>query len=162
MAIKLDMSKAFDRVRWPFLEMVLLKFGFSNTWVNLILKTLRTITYKLKINGELSELITPQAGVRQGDLLSPYLFIIMAEALSTLLTNGMNTKVISGISLSKFSPSFNHLFFADDSMLFSKTSKLDAYGIINVLNTYSKAFEQRINLNKYGIIFSKNCPSHLK
>lgn len=48
MAIKLDMSKAFDRVRWPFLMKILLKFGFDTKWANLILKTLNTISYKIK------------------------------------------------------------------------------------------------------------------
>lgn len=164
MAIKLDMSKAFDRVRWPFLAKVLLKVGFNTTWVDLILKTLNTVSYKLKANGVLilSEVIHPKVKIRKGDPLCPYLFIIMAKALSTLLTNSLIARTVSGISLSKHSPNFNHLFFADDLMLFTKATTQDAYEIINVLNTYSKASGQRININKYGIIFSKNCPQHLK
>lgn len=162
MAIKLDMSKAFDRVRWDFLKKVMLKFGFCDMWVNLTFKTLSTVSYRLKVNGELSDMIIPKAGVRQGDPLSHYLFIIMAEALSTLLTNTLESKAISGISLSKHSPSFNHLFYADDSMLFAKATTQDAYGIIKVLNTYSKASGQKINLSKSGIIFSKNCSHPLR
>lgn len=61
--------------------------------------------------------------------------------------------IISGISLSNHGPRFNHLFFADDSMLFSKATKEDAYGIIKVLNTYTKASGQRANLSKSAIIF---------
>lgn len=100
MAIKLDMSKAFDKVRWSFLEKILLKFGFSVTWVNLVLKTLRMISYRIKINGSLGEEIVPKGGVRQGDPVSPFLFIIMAEALSTLLTKSLDSNAISGLSLS--------------------------------------------------------------
>lgn len=53
MAIKLDMSNAFDWARWPFLKQILLKFGFDTKWVDLVLKTLSTISYKLKVNGTL-------------------------------------------------------------------------------------------------------------
>lgn len=110
----------------------------------------------------MSDKIIPLGGIRQGDPLSPYLFIIVAEALSSLLTNGLSSKTISGIGLSKHSPRFNHLFFADDSMLFTKASTQDAYGIINVLNAYSRASGQRINLHKSRIIFSKNCSPQIK
>lgn len=158
MAIKLDMSKVFDTVSWSFMGKILLKFGFNTKWTDLILRSLKSISYRLKINGQLSEEIIPQGGVRQGDPLSPNLFIIVAEALSSLLINGLSNKTISGISLSKHSPSFNYLFFADDSMLFTKESCQEAYAIVNILNAYSKASRQRINLHKSGIIFSKNCP----
>lgn len=71
MAIKMDMSKAFDLVRWPFLRKILIKFGFSTTWVELVLKSLNTISYRLKVNGCLSDGIIPQGGVRQGGSTIP-------------------------------------------------------------------------------------------
>lgn len=124
--------------------------------------SLTNVTYKLKINGSLGEEIIPKGGIRQGDPLSPYLFIIVAEALSNMLTNSLDWNKISGISLSKHGPKFNHLFFADDSMLFTNASCKEAYELINVLNCYTMASGQRINLHKSGIIFSKNCPNQIK
>lgn len=79
----------------------------------------------------------------------------MAEALPalpTLLTNGLENNTIPGITLSNHGPRFNHVFFADDFMLFTKATKEDAYEIIRVLNSYTKALGHRTNLSKSGII----------
>jgi hypothetical protein len=70
-ALKLDMSKAYDRVEWGFLKGMLLKLGFKKNWVDLIMKCVSTVRYRIKVNDEVSEMITPQRGLRQGNPLSP-------------------------------------------------------------------------------------------
>jgi hypothetical protein len=81
---------------------------------------IRTVTYSILINGQPHGLITPTRGLRQGDPLSPYLFILCAEVLSSLLQHSSKEGLISGVSLSRGGTRIHHLFFADDSLLFSQ------------------------------------------
>ena len=64
MALKLDMSKAYDRVEWTFLEKIILKLGFQNSWVSLIMECITMVTYSIMINGEPQGMITPTKGIR--------------------------------------------------------------------------------------------------
>ncbi|KAA3462544.1 LINE-1 reverse transcriptase isogeny [Gossypium australe] len=95
--IKLDMSKAYDRVEWDFFENVLLKFGFSDEWVNKIMCCVCTVRYKVKCNMQLTDTIVPERGLRQGDPLSPYLFLFCMEVLSRMLIDAQENLRIRGI-----------------------------------------------------------------
>ena len=102
MALKFDMSKAYDRVEWDFLELIMRKIGFNDRWVHLTMTCVRTISYSVVVHGQPYGKILPTRGIRQGDPLSPYFFILCAEGLSFLLQKAEQEQ--RGTRL-------NHLFF---------------------------------------------------
>lgn len=116
--IKLDMAKAYDRIEWGFLNNVLLTMGFPNNMVSTIMKCVSTVSFSILINGQPTDSFIPQRGLRQGDPLSPYLFILCAEVLSGLLTKGQTDGSFHGVIIAPNAPPISHLFFADDSLLF--------------------------------------------
>lgn len=155
MAIKLDMNKAYDRLEWGILEKILLAYGFVPRWVGLVLKLVTSFTYRYKVNGFISTSITPGRGLRQGDPLSPYLFILVVDVLSHLLIKAKEGARLEGFCLARGAPSLTHLLFAVDALLFEKASPQNAYEIIRILNLFSKCSGQKINLTKSGMIFVK-------
>lgn len=121
-ALKLDMSKAYDRVEWAFLESAMIKMGFQQSWVVWIMRCIRTVSYSFILNGEAKGVVLPTRGLRQGDAISPYLFLICAEVLSLMISAAETQNRLHGLKICKRAPSISHLFFADDSFIFFKAS----------------------------------------
>uniref|UniRef100_A0A2N9F8H0 Reverse transcriptase domain-containing protein n=1 Tax=Fagus sylvatica TaxID=28930 RepID=A0A2N9F8H0_FAGSY len=156
MAVKLDMSKAYDRVEWDFLSTMMCKMGFNDRWVNLVMQCLQTVSYSVVLNGEPMGYIRPTRGIRQGDPLSPYLFLICAEGLTTLLQNNAASGQLTGLSLNRGGPQISHLFFADDSLLFCKATMEECRVLLSTLNVYERASGQKLNYEKTSLFFSTN------
>ena len=133
MVIKLDISKAYDRVEWPFLECVMKILGFNERWITLMMLCVSTVSYSILINGGPHGYIRPTTGIRQGDPLSPFLFLLCTEGLHGLLTKSAARGDIHGFSLSRRSPPLTHLLFADDSLLFCVSNLEECQKILEIL-----------------------------
>ena len=129
MAIKLDMSKAYDRVEWDCLQQIMRKLGFHEKWISIVMRCVSSVKYAIWINGQSYGQIRPTQGLRQGDPLSPYLFIICAEGLSALLHCAAQRKAIRGVVASSRGPRISHLYFANDSLVFGRVTVSEAMKI---------------------------------
>jgi hypothetical protein len=159
-AIKLDMMKAYDRVEWHYLEAIMLKLGFSHSTVRLILKCVSSVRFSVRVNGELLPFFTPSRGLRQGDPISPYLFLLCGEGFSALLNHFGGALVDRGIRVSFQSPWINHLLFADDSLIFMSAKMQSGDRLNNILRIYGECSGQCVNREKSSI-FSVQIPRFL-
>ena len=118
MAIKLNMSKAYDRVEWVYLEAMMRKMGFHEKWISLIMMCVTIMSYSVLINGEPKGKIIPKRGLRQGDPISPYLFLLCAEGLSAMFKREERVGHIKGVAVSRGAPRISHLLFVEDKLFF--------------------------------------------
>ena len=109
------------------------KLGFDPRWVRLAMETVTTTSYSVLINGEPKGFINLSRGIRQGDPLSSYLFILYAEDLFALLRTAEKTRVIKGIKSSQHGVSVSHLLFADDNLLFYRATVGECLRLLHLL-----------------------------
>ncbi|KAL9690755.1 hypothetical protein QQ045_011163 [Rhodiola kirilowii] len=140
LTLKLDMSKAYDRVEWNFLRAVLVKLGFPKDWIDLVMRIVCSVVYNVRVNDLFTNDIVPGRSLRQGDPLSPYLFIMCAEWLSRSLDERMLNKRLTGIQIARNAPSVSHLFFADDSLVYLRAELAEVRELKEVLSKYGKKF----------------------
>lgn len=156
MALKLDLSKAYDRMEWSFLWKVMERFGFANPWIDMTMQCVTFVRYSFLVRGKLRGYINPSRGLRQGDPLSPYLFLLGAEGFSALLSQKARTSRLPGIVICPSTPSINQLLFTDDSLLFAEASTFACQEIEDVISTYGSTSGQKVNFSKSSIVFSKS------
>ena len=156
LALKLDVSKAYDRVEWGFLKGTMIKLGFLEVWVDRVMSCVSTPSSSVRINGKSYGNITPSKGICQGDPLSPYLFLICAEGFTSLLAKAEIEGRLHGVTLCRSAPSITNLLFADDSLIFCQANKDEVQVVSNTLQLYAKASGQCINLEKSSAYFNSN------
>jgi hypothetical protein len=114
LALKIDISKAFDTVEWPFLLNVLSKFGFNEVFCNWILVILQSAFLSISINGKSQGYFNCTRGVRQGDPLSPLLFCLAEDVLSRSISKLVSDEKLDLIKGTRHSLIPSHTFYADD------------------------------------------------
>ena len=154
--MKLDMHKAYDRVEWVFLRNMMEKLGFNSLWIEMMMACVSSVKYRVQFNSQETEEFTPTRGIRQGDPLSPYLFLLCAECLSSMLQYEEEVGGIEGIKVCRNAPSVSHLLFADDSLILMKADVLNATSLQQVLDSYCANSGQLVSLSKSSIFFSPN------
>lgn len=155
-ALKLDMNKAYDRVNWDFLLGVLRVMGFSQKWLGWIRQCMSTVSFSVLVNGRRSRTFYPTCGIRQGDPLSPYLFILVAQVFSDGLEEFAWHNICRGIAVSSVSPRISHLVFADDCYIFMEFNEEHASCLKWILDVYCKQAGQKINFHKSELFTSPN------
>ena len=158
-AIKSDMEKTYDRIEWDFILKCLQEMGFHPTWNSWIKECISSVSYSLIVNNEPNGFFTPTRGIRQGDPLSPYIFILCMEALNRMLYIEASTRK-SGIGI-KLSPRDNKipcLLFADDCLLFCKTNSDCCKKLKSVLDKFCSLSGQLINFHKSVVTLHEMLP----
>ena len=147
LALKLDMSKAYDRTEWGFLERVMMKMGFSDSCIRRIMSCITSVSFSLKINGTIHGNVIPTRGLRH--------FILCAEAFSSLITQAISWRSIHGVQICRGVPPLSHLFFADDSILFARANIREFLEVANIISVYERASGQIVSFDKTEVSFSK-------
>ena len=136
-ALKLDISKAYDRIKWDFLKNIMLRLGFPGAWIDQVMTCVSSSSFSVLINGKAYGNIIPTKGLCQWDLLSPYLFLLCAERFTSLLARVEEEGRLHGISICWRAPTISHLLFADNSLLFCQANQEEVRCISDTLLLYA-------------------------
>ncbi|KAM0878606.1 hypothetical protein ACQ4PT_034756 [Festuca glaucescens] len=157
-AYKLDLSKAYDRVDWGFLDGLLRKWGFDDKWVRLIMACVTTVKFCVQVNGNVSDKITPTRGLREGGRpLSPYLFLFVTDSLSKMIQKHVHDQGLKDLKICRTLPGISHLLFIDDCMLFYKAENDQAKIIKAIITSFEKGSGQLLSASKCSIMFGESC-----
>ena len=122
---KLDIEKAYDHIRWDFILQTLERMGFGSKWITWMNWCISTASFSVMVNGSPTGFFQSSRGLRQGDPLSPYLFVIGMEGLSCLLKQAVEGNFIYGYKLGDRDGGelvISHLLYADDTIIFCEAN----------------------------------------
>ncbi|XP_015946532.1 uncharacterized protein LOC107471560 [Arachis duranensis] len=144
------------QVDWRFLESTLIAFGFPIITVNLIMTCVRASSLSIMWNGNRLDSFAPRRGLRQGNPMSFYLFVLCMEGLACYISHKVVKGVWKLVSVTRGGPKFSHLMFADDLLLFCQATKSQVQMVMHSLNIFCKASGMKVNLEKSKAFCSKN------
>ncbi|KAJ0616096.1 putative RNA-directed DNA polymerase [Helianthus annuus] len=148
MLFKVDFAKAYDTLNWQFLLRVLKEMRFPDKWVSWISSCLKSGKGSVIVNGSPTEEFVFKRGLRQGDPLSPSLFILALEVLEMLIKRAQQLGLISGLKMPNDGPILTHLSYADDVMFLCEWSEQNAINIKRFLRCFSLLTGLNVNLHK--------------
>lgn len=152
MIINIDIEKAYDTIRWSAILATLSRMNFPDHWISWIHTYLNSASFSFFIDGQQTRWIYSSRGVRQGDPISSYLFVLVSQSLTNMLNLALSFGHIPGFNIN-FNIRFNHLMYADDLVIISRASRATAHNIIGCLEIYGFLTSQHINNSKSTVYF---------
>ena len=156
MALKIDLEKAYDKLEWNFIRVMLTRANIPEDLIDIIMSCVSSVSTSIMVNGEALDPIYPSRGIRQGDPLSPYLFILCMDFLGQLIEEKCSLKEWQPVRASQGGPAFSHLLFANDLVLFAKVDYANGVAIREVLDVFCGVSGQTISEAKSRVFFSPN------
>lgn len=148
MIMQLDIAKAYDKVNRTYIKKALIAFCFDHNWVRWVTAFVTSSSFSILVNGSRFEIFIPSRGLRQGDPLSPFIFILMMEGLGRSIKHAKATSKIKGLQLTKNGHALTHQQFVDDTMLQGIPTVKEATAYKQILNVFAKATGMEVNLSK--------------
>lgn len=136
---KVGFSKVYDRIEWNYLRCILIHMGFSPKWIALVMEFVCSVSYSFVINGHPRGYLIPSHGIRHGDPISSYLFLLRTKDLSAFIAKREIEGKLQGVSICPGTPSVNHLLFTDDSLIFCQANVAECHQISEILTFYKYA-----------------------
>ncbi|KAJ0450527.1 putative RNA-directed DNA polymerase [Helianthus annuus] len=149
---KLDFEKAYDNVNWGFVDSVMTQMGFPQRWCSWVAGILSSARAAVLVNGSPTFDFQCEKGMRQGDPLSPFLFLLVMEALTACLSKAEDLGLVKGIDLPNEGPKVSHLFFADDALIVGDWSRGSIFNVVRILRCFRICSGLSINLVKSSLI----------
>ncbi|XP_057418984.1 uncharacterized protein LOC130713213 [Lotus japonicus] len=159
MAFKIDLEKAYDKLSWEFLEGTIKDFGFPEVTCHLIMNCVTSSKLDLLWNGSKLPWFNPVRGLRQGDPMSPYLFVMCMEKLSVRIQNAVSAGLWHPITMSRGGPPLSHILFADDVLLFCKAKSSQVEVVASILADFGSAPGLIVSAAKSKALCSKGVPA---
>ncbi|GJY79175.1 RNA-directed DNA polymerase, eukaryota, reverse transcriptase zinc-binding domain protein [Tanacetum coccineum] len=152
LVFKVDFEKAYDLVRWDYLDDILRNFGLGDKWRVWIQNCLRSYRGSVIVNGSPTEEFQIYKGLKQGDPLSPFLFILVMESLQVSFQKEVEDAVCSMLLLLNPSLYLSHMFYADDAIFVGQWNESNINTIVHILDRFLRASMLRINISKSKLL----------
>lgn len=148
----MDFEKSFDNVNWGCVDTTLARFGFGYKWRSWIKWCITTPRFVVILKGEATKLFRSQKGIRQGDRISPFLFILVAEVLSLMFKSATNQVLISGFKVAEQGTMISQLHFADDIIVFLDDNETQVQNLKSILMAFETISSLKVNYRKSTIV----------
>ncbi|MFS8018660.1 putative RNA-directed DNA polymerase [Helianthus anomalus] len=151
LVFKVDINKAYDSLNWKYLDSIMAQMNFPDRWRGWIMATLVTSRASVLVNGSPTMEFECSRGLRQGDPLSPFLFVLAVEALSGIMKKAMSEGIFNGLRCTSNGPVLSHLIYADDVVFLGEWSPENVLNLRRILRCFYLVSGLKVNLAKCSL-----------